>query len=72
MHQLLMSPVSSADISDVMDTSVESCTPMPDDITVPEDEPKGSIALHLPIAYDKTPAICNNDHKFAAFPHSIL
>ena len=37
-----------------MDASVESSTtPMPDDITVPEDEPSESVALHLPVAYDE-------------------
>ena len=48
------SHVSSVDISDVVNTSVESSIPMPDDITVPEDESSESIALYLPVAYDET------------------
>jgi len=47
--------VSFADISDVLDASVESSAPMPDDITAPEDEPSESIALHLSVTYDETP-----------------
>jgi len=67
--------MSSADISDVVDASVESSTLMPNDITVPEDESSESITLHLPVAYDETPrqkAICNDNYKFAAFSHNIL
>jgi len=68
------SHVSSADISDVGAT-VESSTPIPDDIIVLEDEPSKSIALHLLITYNEIPrqiAICNDDYKFAAFSRSIL
>jgi len=69
------SNVSSANSGDVMDASVESSTPMPDDIIIPKDEPSESIALHLLVAYDETPkqmAICNDDYKFDAFSHNIL
>ena len=69
------SHVSSADISDVADVSVESSTPMPDDITVLEDEPSELIALYLSVAYNETPRhieICNDDYKFVAFSYSIL
>ena len=62
--------MSSADLGDVVDASIESSTTMPDDITVLEDEPSESIALYLPVKYDETLrqiAICNEDYKFVAF-----
>ena len=71
----MLSLEDTSDSSDVENVSVESSTPMPNNITVPKDESSESIALHLPVAYDETPrqiAICNDDYKFAAFSHSIL
>jgi len=47
--------VSSVDIIDAVDVSVECSTPMSNNIIVPEDEPSESITLHLPVAYDETP-----------------
>ena len=49
------SHVSSVDIIDTVDVSVECSTPMSNNIIVPEDEPSESITLHLSVTYDETP-----------------
>ena len=62
-----MSRMSSVDISDVVGAPVDSSTPMPNDITVPEVDPSESVASHSPVAHDKNPrqiAIYNDDFKF--------
>ena len=75
LDEAFVSPEDTSDTSDVANASVESSTPMPDDITVPKDKLSESIVLHFPVAHYKTPrqiAECNDDYKFAAFPHNIL